>query len=147
MLANIGFTPILYAQSTAGITNQPDTSYTTYSAYINTRKTYPNIKIVKEFKFDSVSEVIGITYCDVKGRQLKIDAFYPNRPAAPGRIGIIIIHGGGWRSGNRTQHYPLAQKLTRNQFHHANIPTLPGDGQGGRFPGLYMHGIEVTGYV
>ena len=27
------------------------------------------------------------------------------------RTAIIIIHGGGWRSGNRTQHYPLAQKL------------------------------------
>lgn len=23
----------------------------------------------------------------------------------------MIIHGGGWRSGNRTQHYPLAQRL------------------------------------
>jgi acetyl esterase/lipase len=24
---------------------------------------------------------------------------------------ILIIHGGGWRTGNRTQHYPLAQRL------------------------------------
>jgi pectinesterase len=24
---------------------------------------------------------------------------------------ILIIHGGGWRSGNRAQHIPLAQKL------------------------------------
>ena len=23
----------------------------------------------------------------------------------------MIIHGGGWRSGNRSQHYPLAQRL------------------------------------
>ena len=25
----------------------------------------------------------------------------------------MIIHGGGWRSGNRSQHYPLAQRLAQ----------------------------------
>ena len=40
-----------------------------------------------------------------------MDAFYPadnNNKAA-----IIMIHGGGWRSGNRTQHYPLLQQLAK----------------------------------
>ena len=40
-----------------------------------------------------------------------IDAFCPKKKSKNGRPAILIIHGGGWRSGNRTQHYPLAQRL------------------------------------
>ncbi|HYM93780.1 MAG TPA: alpha/beta hydrolase [Chitinophagaceae bacterium] len=108
---NCGLAFSLYAQSIAGITNQPDTSYTTYSAYINAKKNYPDIKVVKEFKTSKVSESRWITYCDINDRQLKIDAFYPKEKTILPRTAIIIIYGGGWRSGNRTQHYPLAQQL------------------------------------
>jgi acetyl esterase/lipase len=84
------------AQSTAGITNQPDTSYTTYSAFISTKKSYPDIKIAEEFHSSLIKEKRNIIYC-TSGKQK--------------RVAIIIIHGGGWRSGNRTQHFPLAQHL------------------------------------
>jgi pectinesterase len=39
-----------------------------------------------------------------------IDAFTPKQSSTK-RIAVIMIHGGGWRSGNRTQHYPLAESL------------------------------------
>jgi len=111
LFLHISFIPCLFAQSTAGITGKPDTSYTTYSAYISTKKENPDIKIVDEFKFSNVSESRGITYCNINDRKLKIDAFYPKEKSSTQRTAIVIIHGGGWRSGNRTQHYPLAQKL------------------------------------
>jgi acetyl esterase/lipase len=98
-----------FAQSTAGITGKPDTSYTTYGAYINTKKDFPDIKIVKEFHFASVKEKKDIVYCTIGARTLKLDIFYPKKKNK--KIAIIILHGGGWRTGNRTQHYPLAQKL------------------------------------
>src|SRR5947209_6242015 len=44
-------------------------------------------------------------------RKLLIDVFYPAAKAKEKRPAIMIIFGGGWRSGNRTQHYPLAQRL------------------------------------
>ena len=99
------------AQSTVGITNQPDTSYTTYSAYISTKKTHPQIKVVPEIHTKSVKEERNITYCTMDERKLLLDAFYPSSKSKTKRAAIIIIHGGGWRSGNRTQHYPLAQRL------------------------------------
>jgi len=99
------------AQSVAGITHVPDTSYTTWSAYNSTRKTHPDIKIVPEFHSKSVAEKRNITYCTTGDRSLVLDAFYPTQQSRKKRIAIIIIHGGGWRSGNRTQHYPLAQHL------------------------------------
>lgn len=100
-------------QSIVGITNIPDTSYTTYSAYLSTKKTYPDISIVAELKSDSVAEKRNISYCKVGTRSLIIDAFYPNYKSKKARTAIVIIHGGGWRSGNRSQHYPLAQHLAR----------------------------------
>jgi len=101
----------LAAQSTAGITNQLDTSYTTYSAYISTLKSYPNIKVVPEFHSKTVKEKRNISYCTIDKRKLLLDVFYPSSKAKAKRVAIMIIHGGGWRSGNRTQHYPLAQRL------------------------------------
>jgi len=99
------------AQSTAGITGKPDTSHTNYSAYISTKKTHPDIRMVNEFHSKSINEKRGITYCSVGKRKLLLDAFYPSANTKQLRPAIIIIHGGGWRTGNRSQHYPLAQRL------------------------------------
>lgn len=107
----LAFQLTVSAQSTAGITGKRDTSYTTYSAYIKTKKSHPNIKIVPEFKYASVSAKKDIVYCKVGDRNLLLDAFYPKTKSKKGRTAILIIYGGGWRSGNRTQHYPLAEKL------------------------------------
>jgi acetyl esterase/lipase len=108
---SIGFCMHAGAQSTAGITGKLDSSYSTYSAYQNTKKTHPDIRIVPEFKLASVAEQRNITYCKVGKRSLLLDAFYPKQKGEKQNPAILIIHGGGWRTGNRTQHYPLAQKL------------------------------------
>jgi acetyl esterase/lipase len=100
-----------FAQSTAGVTGKPDTAYTTYSAYISSRKTNPNIKIVPEFHSKAVKGKRNITYCKLGERKLLLDVFYPSVKTKSKRAAIMIIHGGGWRSGNRMQHYPLAQRL------------------------------------
>jgi acetyl esterase/lipase len=101
----------LAAQSTTDITNERDTSYTTYSAYISTLKSHPNIKIVPEFRSKTIKEKRNITYCTIGKRKLLLDVFYPSAKARNKKVAVMIIHGGGWRSGNRTQHYPLAQRL------------------------------------
>lgn len=100
-----------FGQSKAGITGVRDTSYTTYSAYIGSEKSNPGIKIVNEFHSRSVKEKRNISYCTIGERNLVLDVFYPSAKSKNKRAAIMIIHGGGWRSGNRTQHYPLAQKL------------------------------------
>ncbi len=104
------------AQSTAGITNKPDTSYTTYGAYINTKKSHPEISIAEELHSKSITEKKGQVYCQVGNRTLLVDVFYPSKTSAKPRAAIMIIFGGGWRSGNRTQHYPLAQQLANRGY-------------------------------
>jgi len=99
------------AQSTVGITNISDTSYSTASAYRSIHKAYPDAVTVAEFHSKTIKEKRGIVYCQIGKRKLVLDAFYPSKNTVKKRVAIMIIHGGGWRSGSRTQHYPLAQHL------------------------------------
>lgn len=102
----------LFAQNTSGITGKPDTSYNTYSAWIHDLKNFPGISIVPELKSTSVTEKKNIPYCTTGNRKLRLDVFAPSAKQEINHVAIIIIHGGGWRSGSRAQHYPLAQQLT-----------------------------------
>lgn len=88
-----------------------DTSFSVYSAYTKAAKQYPGISIVAEIHLKEIKEEKDIVYCDLNGRKLLTDAFYPADKNKINGIAIIIIHGGGWRSGKRAMHYPLAQRL------------------------------------
>jgi len=116
LILSLLYIPYSNAQSSKGLTGQPDTSYTTYSAYKSTSKQHPDIKIVGEKKFASVKESRGIVYCNPGKRGLKIDVFQPKAKKAAGYPAVLIVHGGGWRSGNRTQHIPMAQHLAAAGF-------------------------------
>lgn len=100
-----------YSQSYKGVTGVRDTSYSTKSAFKYDVKSHPSIKIVPEFHFNSVKEKRNIVYCEIGKRKLNLDAFYNTEKANSKRTAIIIIHGGGWRTGSREQHYPMSQKL------------------------------------
>ena len=102
---------VVFSQSLVGITGKPDSSYNSRVAYEQTIKTHPNITLVKEFSFGNILEKRNITYRKIGTRELKLEAFYPKEKGTVPRVAVLIIHGGGWRSGNRTQHHPLAQKL------------------------------------
>ena len=102
---------LLHAQDTSGITGKPDSSYTTFSAYQQTIKTHPFIKIVPRLQKANISEARNIVYCKLGDRKLVTDVFAPKIKGDHKLTAIIMIHGGGWRSGNRAQHYPLAQHL------------------------------------
>jgi pectinesterase len=62
-------------------------------------------------KNSTAQSLADITYCTLGARNLVLDAFYPSHKSKEKQIAVVIIHGGGWRSGSRSQHYPLAQKL------------------------------------
>lgn len=106
---------VTFAQSLKGVTGIPDTSYTNYSAYKHSLKGNPEISIVPEFNDKNIQTTKGIVYCTIGKRKLAIDAFVP-KDAKTNRTAFIMIHGGGWRSGNRTQHYPLAQALAAKGY-------------------------------
>lgn len=99
------------AQNLEWRTGIPDTSYNTMKDYRLNVKRYPFIRIVPDSITSDVKEARNLVYCKIGNRDLHIDAFRPTKKQMKATPAILIVHGGGWRSGNRTQHIPLAQHL------------------------------------
>jgi acetyl esterase/lipase len=109
-LGLLAFTKVS-AQSMEWLTATPDTSFNITRDFKNNVKKYPFIKIVPDSPSKAVTEVRNLVYGKVGSRELHIDAFTPSAAKKKPAPAVIIVHGGGWRSGNRTQHIPLAQHL------------------------------------
>jgi pectinesterase len=105
-------TEVAYAQA-----NQTkDTSFTVYSVYAKNVKNYPQIKIVDAALPENVKAEMGLPYCHTGNRTLKVDVFYPAIKSKKKRPAVLLIHGGGWRSGDRSQQIPMAQYLAARGF-------------------------------
>lgn len=92
-----------------------DTSYTLNSAYNKLIKEYPFIKIPEISSVDSVKISENIKYSETEGRSLNLDLYSPaeNKKNLPA---VILIHGGGWSSGNKEMNLPVAIYLAKNGF-------------------------------
>lgn len=87
-----------------------DTSFTIYSAFIKAHEKFPFIKIAKSNSDKIVSASYNVVY-DRSVRDLHLDVFWPTKKDKNLYPGILLIHGGGWRSGDRSQVVPMAQAL------------------------------------
>jgi pectinesterase len=93
-----------------------DTSFTTSSAYLKARAQHPNIRIARPPVPANVRSQTNLPYCSENGRALQLDVFYPKGRRRQRFPGVLLVHGGGWRSGDRSQHVPLAQQLAARGF-------------------------------
>ncbi|MBC6698766.1 alpha/beta hydrolase [Hymenobacter puniceus] len=94
-----------------------DTSFTTYSAYTKAKVQHPTISIARPPVPNSIRSQNNLSYCTENGRSLQLDVFYPRKAKRRQTFpGVLIVHGGGWRSGDRSQHVPLAQQLAARGF-------------------------------
>lgn len=93
-----------------------DTSFTVYSAYVKALKNHPQIRIVGPELPENVKALMNLTYCSIGNRALKADIFYPVAKTKKKRPAVLLIHGGGWRSGDRSQQIPMAQHLASKGF-------------------------------
>jgi pectinesterase len=98
-------------QLKSGLTHQRDSSFTIESEYKKNSKDYPGIRIAQEYHSDKVKEKRNLQYGNAGERKLMLDLFYPKNDGEKLRTALIFLHGGGWRSGQRSMHYPLAQHL------------------------------------
>lgn len=91
-----------------------DTTYTVYQSFQKLQKKYPNVKIVSEEIPFNIKVTKDIIYSSFQTqnfglRNLKLDIYQLNdlvkRPV------VIMIHGGGWRSGDKSMERGMAIKL------------------------------------
>lgn len=109
-----------YAQAPRvdGRSPRPDTSFTTWSAFVNARKSHPEIQIVPELRSEKIISKKNIEYRRLMRHKILLStaAFYPAQQSSAKHPAIVIIHGGGWRSGSPSQHYPLAEHLAKRGY-------------------------------
>jgi len=93
---------------------QIDTSYTVFSTYKKEIKKFPFIEIVKEKKNIELISFFDLVYNSIDTRDLHLDAYYKNgkkpKPA------VVLIHGGGWKSGNKSQMRIIAQEIASKGY-------------------------------
>jgi acetyl esterase/lipase len=91
-----------------------DTTYTIKSVYNKEIKKYPFISIVQPKQYTNVKEKKEIVYSKISDRKLRLDAYFCNtfvkNPA------IVILHGGGWKSGNKSQMETFAKEMASKGF-------------------------------
>lgn len=104
-----------YQAFTQTKTFQSDTSYTLYSTFKKEVKKFPFIEPVYPILPNSVNANRDIEYVSYGERKLSLDIFY-NQKSELTKPLIILIHGGGWRSGNKSLAFPLAMKLAENDY-------------------------------
>jgi len=102
-----------FAQITTGLTGIRDTSFNNPAAFLKEKKYHPGIEM-PVIDVSGLTQKMELTYYKIGKRKLKLDAFYPKKQS--NGIAIVIIHGGGWRSGNRTQHHDLARALSSKGY-------------------------------
>lgn len=86
-----------------------DTAFSVNSAYEKNIKNYPSIKKVRLQLSPHLQHLRDVVYSTAAGRPLHFDAFInETQEMLPA---VIIIHGGGWKSGSKEMQNPLAQKI------------------------------------
>ena len=99
-----------------GVKSPKDTSYNLNTASVKMHKEFPEAKLVRPHQTANVKEKKDIVYAKVDGRELHLDIFYPSISDNKLLTGLVLVHGGGWRSGNRELVIPMAQKFAQNGY-------------------------------
>ena len=94
---------------TSGITGGRDSNFTRHGEWLRMRKQYPDIELVTEPKA-SPRIRREVVYREVDGLSLTGD-IYHTATSGEKVPGILVVHGGGWRSGDKAQLGGLAYHL------------------------------------
>jgi PelA/Pel-15E family pectate lyase len=93
-----------------------DTSYTIYSTYKKIVTEYPFIKIVTTEISTDIAFEKDIVYKTTDNHKLHLDLFKPKSDDDKIFPAVLLIHGGGWKSGNKTMLNPMAAKIAESGY-------------------------------
>ena len=100
-----------------GPTGGRDTSFTVRRSYQQERKYHPEITLADSALPANVRVARNIPYsAPAPARNLLLDVYSPANASGKLSPGILMIHGGGWRSGDRSHNNTLAGQLAAKGF-------------------------------
>lgn len=129
--------------SSCSVKQSRDTSYNIVTEYNKQVKKFPHIKIVETTSDSLVYETKNITYNNSKKNPLHLDVYEfkleTKNPA------VILIHGGGWKSGNKNMLAPLALSIAKKGYNCFTIEyTLSTEA---RYPNAINDVLDAISYI
>jgi pectinesterase len=94
------------------------------------RATYPDAALPSDNLPPGVVAHEDLVYARRESGDLALDVYQPGTPGA--HPGVIVVHGGGWQSGDRQMERPLAKRLAALGYVAATVSYRLG--KEGRFP-------------
>ena len=92
-----------------------DTSFTLNGTFIKEQKKRPYIIIASPKPKDNVLIKRDIVFRTVVERDLPLDIYYPKQ-IHKRKPAVLLIFGGGWRSGNKSQNEAMATELANRGY-------------------------------
>jgi acetyl esterase len=93
-----------------------DDSYTASRRYDAYKEQYPAISL-PVLSFQSGQRIeFDRRYKSIGDRELHVDVFLPPAGKHRARQGLVLVHGGGWRAGNKSEFYPMAALLAQRGY-------------------------------
>lgn len=94
-----------------------DTSFNVANEYKKHLKKYPNIQPAHVGDTSQIAILRDLVYADIEGRKLHLDVVMPkNGRTKRGFPVVVMVHGGGWRSGDKSMEMPLSCELARRGY-------------------------------
>ncbi len=105
----------IYAQIAP--TGGRDTSFTVQKSFLQEKKRHPQITLADSSLPAGVRIDKNLPYSTpTPGRDLLLDIYRSSSEIPTKRPAVLMIHGGGWRSGDRSHNNALAGQLAANGF-------------------------------
>jgi len=97
---------------------KPDTSFNINDTYLKERKSRPYIQVADPPAGAGIRIKQDIVYSSIGNRKLKADIIYPagDNPGTKPIPAIVMIFGGGWKSGNKSQNLPIGRQLAAKGY-------------------------------
>jgi acetyl esterase/lipase len=95
----------------------PTNTYDFQHTYDKLVRKYPFIHIASAELPAGVTKVAGQTYVRYGTRCLKLDLYLPAAVRVERGVPVVVlVHGGGWRSGFRSEFAPMAMRLAQRGY-------------------------------
>jgi acetyl esterase/lipase len=91
-------------------------SFNITDTYLKESKTRPYIKIANPALDAEISTRHNVVYSAIGKRNLVADVYYPASKSAKPRPAIVMIFGGGWKSGDKSHNIPIARYLASKGY-------------------------------
>lgn len=92
-----------------------DTSFNIPATFMKEKKKRPYITVADPARPKHIRLEKDIVFRTVDGRALVLDIFYPEQTRKR-KPAVLLIFGGGWKSGDKTHNHAMATELAKNGY-------------------------------